>query len=245
MQTDLKSSQLLFEGAAKLGLNPVWETDYGLFSVKLPSQPDRQFFFHSSFNFNGELSRVLTRNKHFTRLILDQHLVNNIPYLLPQSRDQLQEFFKKHQPLICKPLLGKQSQGVKLIKTQKELEGCSLHLTFFEKYIKADEYRCLILQDEVIAMQRKLLKPTPANPWELHYINLEKQDWLQNLASEALRIAKIFQLGWAGIDFLVEESGRSWLLEVNSAPGFVKVHQPDEGESINVCSLVWQELLKL
>lgn len=243
MLTNLKSSQLLFDEAAKLGLDPIWETDYGLFSVKLPHQSDRQFFFHSNFNLNGERSRILARNKHFTRLILDQHQVANIPYLLPNSREQLQQFFDQHRPLICKPLLGRQSKGVKLIKTQEQLSDCFLHLTFFEKYIKADEYRCLILQNKVIAMQRKLLRPTFTNPWELHYTNLKTKDWPQELVNEALRIAKIFDLGWAGIDFLVEDNGKSWLLEMNSAPGFVKVHKPDEGEGINVAQLIWQELL--
>lgn len=244
MKSDLLTSQILFDEAEKLGFQPQWETDYGLFSVKLSSSKNRQYFFHSSFNLNGELSRMLVKNKHFTRLILDKHNAHNIPYCLPKSAQQLRSFFVQNQPIICKPLLGQRSRGIKLVKTDEELSRYSLKMTFFEKFVQGDEYRYLILMDKVIAVQRKKLNPTSTNPWNLHYTGLKKADWDQKLVDEALRIAKVFYLNWVAVDYILDKQGVAWVLEVNSAPGIVKIHRPDAGVKTNAANLIWKELVK-
>jgi D-alanine-D-alanine ligase-like ATP-grasp enzyme len=257
MSQDLKfqkvvtSSQILFAEAQKLDLNPRWETDYGLFSVELPNpqakkntSTTRQFFFHTNLNLNGERARFLSKNKHFTRLVLAEAGFKNIPFCLPASRLELEKFFDKHQPIICKPLLGQQSKSIKLISTKNQLNDCSLHLTFFEKFIKGVEYRCLILQNEVIAVQRKELKTTKKSPWQLFYINLKSEKWDKKLMTEAKKIAQVFNLNWAGIDFIVEADGSFWILEVNSAPGIVKIHHPDEGAGVNAANKVWKAVMK-
>lgn len=255
-QKVVTSSQILFAEAEKLGLNPRWENDYGLFSVELPHSeknknnlPTREFFFHTNLNLNGERARFLCKNKHFTRLVLAQANFTNIPYCLPASRLELEQFFEEHQPIICKALLGQQSQNVKLVLTKKQLDECSLNLTFFEKFIKGVEYRCLVLQDEMIAVQRKELRPTLSDPWQLFYINLDtaEQDddvLIKKLMIEAKKIVQVFNLKWAGIDFIVEENDNFWILEVNSAPGIVKIHYPDEGATINAAKKIWQAIKK-
>lgn len=241
---NLKSSQLLFDEAQKLGLEPKWETDYGLFSVKLPESSQREFFFHTNFNCNGELSRILVKNKHFARLILEKNGFENIPYLLPSNSVELKHFFDDYQPIICKPLLGQQSRHIKLIKSREQLAVCSLKMTFFEKYIKGDECRYLLLQNEVIAVQRKKLVPTASNPWNLYYIGLPKSDWDQQLVQRSIKIVKLFKLNWAAVDYILDEEGKAWILEINSAPGIVKIHHPDEGVKTNAAKLIWQALIK-
>jgi len=242
-QIELLSSQLLFNEAQKLGLQPKWETEYGLFSVKLPSSSSREFFFHSNLNLNGELSRMLVKNKHFTRLILEKNGFENIPYLLPSSKKELEHFFEQHQPIICKPLLGQRSRSISLISTKRELSHCSLKMTFFEKFIKGDECRYLILNNRVIAVQKKRLAPTSSNPWNLHYIGLEKIDWDRQLVKQSLSIAKLFKLEWVAVDYILDKQNKAWVLEVNSAPGIVKMHQPDEGVKTNVAKLIWKLMI--
>ena len=227
-----------------MGLDPKWETDYGLFSVKLPHLNHRQFFFHTNFNLNGELSRILVKNKHFTRLILEKNGFENIPYLLPSNQVELEHFFDDNQPIICKPLLGQQSRKIKLIKMRNQLAECSLEMTFFEKFIAGDEYRYLVLRNEVIAVQRKKLAPAPNNPWNLYYIGLPKSDWDQQLVQRSIKIAKLFKLKWVAVDYILDEEDLAWVLEVNSAPGIVKIHNPDKGEKTNAARLIWQSLIK-
>ncbi len=240
----LQSSQLLFDQAKLMGLQPQWETDYGLFSVIAPSQATakRQYFFHTNLNLNGELSRVLVKNKHFARLILEENGFENIPYILPASLEELAIFFDEHQPIICKPLLGQQSQNVKLIASKEDLKNCSMEMTFFEKYIEGSEHRYLVLNDEVIAVQKKELKPTSDQPWKLFYTGLEKNQWNETLIKMSLEVAALFQLNWAGVDFIVDQEGKGWILEVNSAPGIVKIHNPDAGVSVNAAKLIWQAI---
>ncbi len=238
----LLSSQLLFDEAKKIGLDPKWETDYGLFSVSLNNSPKREFFFHSNLNLNGELSRILVKNKHFTRLILEKNNFVNIPYILPRSSEKLQDFFEQYQPIICKPLLGQKSKRVYLIKTVERLQKCSLKMNFFEKYIDGEECRYLILQNQVIAVQRKKLSPTKKYPWNLHYIGVEKLHWNNDLVEESLRIANIFNLRWAAVDFIIDAAGKAWVLEVNSSPGIVKIHNPDEGVRVNAAELIWKAI---
>jgi glutathione synthase/RimK-type ligase-like ATP-grasp enzyme len=243
------SSRLLFDEAQKLGLNSHWETNYGLFSVELPGRGDKakssHFFYSSNFNLNGELSHALVKNKHFTRLILEQAGIVNIPYLLPDSRQELDEFFDRYQPLICKPLLGQRSRGVKLIETRDQLAKCPLKLTFFEKFIEGTEYRYLILENKVIAVQKKELRPTKSQPWKLFYTGLPIKQWNQELVAESLRIASLFELNWAAVDYLVDSHQQAWVLEVNSAPGIVKIHQPDAGVKTNAAELIWHVILKM
>ncbi len=246
----ITSSSILFQEAKRLGLNPRWETDYGLFSVesgnlqvKKDQPTTRQFFFHTNLNLNGERARFLTKNKHFTRLVLAEAGFKNILFCLPRSRLELEQFFDQHQPIVCKPLLGQQSKEVVLISTKKQLNNCSLHLTFFEKFIQGVEHRCLVLQNEVVAVQRRELTPTKQKPWQRFYINLEPKKWEEKLVIEAKKIAQVFNLGWTGIDFLVEADGSFSVLEVNSAPGIVKIHYPDEGKKINVAKKIWNAVL--
>ncbi len=241
---NLQSSQLLFDQAKVMGLQPQWETDYGLFSVMAPSQgtSKRQYFFHANLNLNGELSRALVKNKHFTRLILEKNGFENIPYILPTSLEQLANFFDEHQPIICKPLLGQQSRDIYLIKTKQQLKQCSLAMNFFEKYVAGEEHRYLVLKGKVIAVQKKVLQPTKNEPWKLFYTGLEKQNWNRELAKLALQIAQLFQLSWAGVDFIIDQQGKGWILEVNSAPGIVKIHNPNAGVPVNAAKLIWQAI---
>lgn len=241
---DLLSSQILFNEAKKLGLDPKWEADYGLFSVSFNHSSKREFFFHSNLNLNGELSRILVKNKHFTRIILEKNGFENIPYLLPNSLNQLKEFFEQHQPLICKPLLGQKSKRVYLIKTVERLKKCSLKMNFFEKYIDGEECRYLILQNQVIAVQRKQLSPTKKHPWNLRYIGIEQSHWDNELVEKSLRIAKIFNLRWVAVDFILDVNEKAWVLEVNSSPGIVKIHNPDEGIKVNAAELIWKVLIE-
>ncbi|KUK79591.1 MAG: hypothetical protein XD95_0275 [Microgenomates bacterium 39_7] len=242
--SNVQSSDLLFNQAKLMGLQPRWEAEYGLFSILPVGVKQRQYFFHTNLNLNGELSRILVKNKHFTRLIIEQTGLVNIPYILPSSREQLNDFFEEHQPLICKPLLGQQSQNVKLIQSQEKLEHCSLKMTFFEKYIEGVEHRYLVLNNEVIAVQKKEREPTKDDPWKLFYTGLEKKNWDLKLSKLALKITNLFQLSWAGVDFIVDQQGNGWILEVNSAPGIVKIHHPDAGISTNAAKLIWQAVLK-
>jgi len=241
---DLLSSQILFDEAQKLGLNPRWETDYGLFSVNFYNTSEREYFFHSNFNLNGELSRILVKNKHFTRLILEKNMFANIPFILPRSLEELRDFFEKHQSIICKPLLGQRSKKVYLINTKERLDKCSLKMNFFEKYIEGDEHRYLILDGEVIAVQHKTLSPTKKYPWNLRYIGVDRLEWDGELIDQSLKIASIFELKWAAVDFLLDADGRAWVLEVNSSPGIVKIHHPDDGVRVNAAELIWKVLIQ-
>ncbi|HQM15635.1 MAG TPA: hypothetical protein PLM16_00285 [Candidatus Woesebacteria bacterium] len=254
MPEPIESSTLLFAEAIKLDLDPIWETDYGLFSVCLsrtiarksnlskPTQP-RQYFFHCNLNLNGERSRILVKNKHFTRLILDKHGMRNIPYLLPESFAQLKQFFFEHRALICKPLLGQRSRGIYLIKDLSKLAKCSLKMTFFEKYVEGYESRYLLLDQKVIAVQKKVLVPTADEPWKLHYTGLEPEKWRPDLMIEAKKVGQIFGLRWLAVDFIIDKDNQAWLLEVNSAPGIVKIHLPDAGIATNAANLLWQTII--
>ena len=249
---DLKSAALLFDQAQTMGLQPRWETDYGLFSVILPKQnsaqninkpPTREFFFQTNLNLNGSRARILAKNKQFTRLVLAQANLPNIPYLLPGSQEQLLTFFNQYQPLICKPLLGDRSLNVKLITTRQQLANCNLTMNFFEQFIKGIEYRCLVLQDKVIALQKKELIPTDQEPWKLFYTGLDKSRWQPALVSMSKQIAQLLHLELAGVDFIVDAQGKNWVLEVNSAPGITKIHHPDAGVSTNAAELIWAAVL--
>lgn len=242
-QLPLSTATLLFAEAQRRGLNPVWETDYGLFSFELNGQ--REYLFFSKLPFNNQLSAEYSRNKHITHIILDQAGFDTIPYCVPDGIDEAVEFLNGHPSIVVKPTIGERSRQVILVTKPSELLNVELDSMILEKFIQGSEIRYLILQDQLIAVLEKHPDPRPHQPWHKRNETVQSSQWNTKQVDLALHIAKTLKLHWCAVDFIVDIAQKPWILEVNSAPGIKLFHHPHQGETVDVARLIFDEMLKI
>lgn len=137
-------------------------------------------------------------------------------------------------PLFVKPANEGSSVGVIKVKTVEELPAAYAEaakhdkLVIAEEFIGGGEYTVAILGDRALPV----IKIEPANEfydYEAKYLRddtrylcpsglaSEKEAEMQHLAQLAFTL--IGGTGWGRVDFLVDEAGKPYLLEVNTAPG--------------------------
>lgn len=228
-----KSTEILFTRAKELGLQPRRLNDYGLFEITLKNG-SRQYVFHSKSNLNSQLASYLVTNKHITREILDEHKLPNIPYCLPESKQELRSFFDGHQPIVVKPTYGHGSHGVLFIYQVEQLENVDIFNSVAEKFIKGQEERYLVLNGQVIAVHQKLYDGPINSPETLQRVSVDAAAWNEKQVYMAVQVATVFGLRFAAVDFIVMSDGTFVILEVNSAPGIAWFHAPTSGPSVDV-----------
>ena len=142
-------------------------------------------------------------------------------------------------PLFVKPANEGSSLGITKVKNKGELESAYLlaakadPLVIAEKFVGGGEYTVGILEDEktgLIALP--IIRIEPKNEfydYEAKYLrddteylcpcglSVDKERQIQAEALQAFRA--IGCTGWGRVDFLMDEAGNNYFLEVNTSPG--------------------------
>ena len=137
-------------------------------------------------------------------------------------------------PLFVKPANEGSSVGITKVKRASELRAAyqeaAKHdkLVIVEQYIGGGEYTAAILNGQALPV----IKIEPANEfydYEAKYLRddtrylcpcglaPEKEKEMQHLAQRAF--ALVGGVGWGRVDFLLDEAGKPYLLEINTSPG--------------------------
>jgi glutathione synthase/RimK-type ligase-like ATP-grasp enzyme len=233
--------ELLFKGASDMGLKPEWITPHGLFVI---STADREHYInHERSYLNSHTSVSLAKNKYFTRLLLDRHGLPNIPYLHTGSRAEAMEFLREYGVIIAKPVRGSGSVDIHIIRQAIQLTDLFVKDYILEQYLPGKELRYLVLENKVIAVHESRYGESVAADRKLERISYESVEWSPLLVDMSTKIAKIFGLSFAGVDFLVGTDGQPRILEVNSRPGFKWFHGPTAGPPVDVATLFLQSML--
>jgi D-alanine-D-alanine ligase len=137
-------------------------------------------------------------------------------------------------PLFVKPANEGSSVGISKVKAVSELRGAwqaaAKHdrLVIAESFIGGGEYTAAILGDQALPV----IKIEPANEFYDYEAKYKRDDTrylcpcgldaaqeaeMQRLARQAF--ALIGGYGWGRVDFLMDEAGQPYLLEVNTSPG--------------------------
>jgi D-alanine-D-alanine ligase len=137
-------------------------------------------------------------------------------------------------PLFVKPASEGSSVGVTKVKTVEALSAAYAEAAKHDKVVIAEsfmsggEYTATILNGRALPV----IKIEPANEfydYEAKYLrddtrylcpcglSAEQEAEMQHLALQAFQV--IGCQGWGRVDFLRGEDGKSYLLEINSAPG--------------------------
>lgn len=175
---------------------------------------------------------------------MQRHGLPNIPFTRVRTYDDALAFLAHHGKIIAKPTKGSGSNDIHIITSASQLKTLSLPKYILEKYIAGTEMRYLVLNDAVIAVHRSEYGTSVDKDRELQRISYPQNEWNQTLVDSSLQIAKILGLKFTAIDYMIDESGRTYVLEANSTPGLKWFHAPTSGPIVNVARLFLEALVE-
>lgn len=235
------SNQILFSEAEALGLKPRWEIGREFLSVEGTGK--RHYLSYTRSPFNSQISSGMAMQKQQTHVVLEQAGFPTIPYLRPRNLVEAEAFYDQEQPLVCKPIAGRDMKGVFRVASREDL-GLLRYPSkmLLEKYIEGLEVRYLVFRRKVVAVQQKEVRPTSESEFAKWVTNVPEGQWQPELAELAVAVAERMGLGLVAVDFICQPDGVALILEVNSLPGISLFHYPDAGEVINVARLILEAL---
>mgnify|MGYP002715575186 FL=1 len=183
----------------------------------------------------GVLASAIAMDKFRNRLVWQALNLPNVPYVV---LDDNTDFTAIEQqlglPLFVKPAAEGSSVGVFKIKEAGELAKTYPQLKQYhgailaEKAITGGEYACSILGDDVLPSIR-IIPTTEFYDYEAKYnrddtvyqcpsdLSEAQEQTMQQIARKAF--AAIGGKGWSRVDFLRDDEGTLYLLELNTVPG--------------------------
>ncbi len=236
------SAELLFEEAKRRGLEPRWESRCGLFSFVLDGE--NVLVYYAKIHGNSQLGSQICQDKSLMRCFLARESLPTIPFCYSNKKTEINSFFDRYHPLIQKPLLGMRSQNVHLISSRKDIDWSMLEDTLFEQYVEGTEYRYLLLNGEILGVQKRELDPSPEHPWHKRVLNVGKNEWQNELGSIAESIARSLRMNFIAVDFIVDAHGNAVVLELNAMPGLYLFQHPHAGEPLNVASELFVSIVE-
>lgn len=132
-------------------------------------------------------------------------------------------------PMVAKELSSQRGVGVSLIKSKKDFNLLVSKLStknfMFQKFInKKEEFRVLVLGNTIGSYERK----TSEDPNEFRnnvslgakedFMNVERIS--EEVKSISIKSAQTLGVEIAGVDVVIDDEGKAWVLEVNRGPGF-------------------------
>lgn len=226
------NAELLFRSAQAMGLQPSWITPNGLFAVVVNGRERYVNFARSPLNSHTAAS--LAKNKYLTRRILERHGIHNIPFVRPKTLAEAELFLQRYEKIIAKPVSGMGAHDIHIVTVPSQLQELSITKYILEQYIAGEELRYLILNDSVIGVHRSDYGTSVAEDRPLKRISYPTTAWDPALVSSSLQAARILDLKFAAVDYLVDSSGQAHILEVNTIPGLKWFHAPTSGPVVDV-----------
>lgn len=184
---------------------------------------------------SGVLASALGMDKWRTKLVWQASGLPVPDYVLLDQQSDWQAVVKQlGLPLFVKPANEGSSVGVSKVKELSELPGAFRNALSHDKLVLAEsnigggEYTVAILGEQALPV----IKIEPANEfydYEAKYLrndtrhlcpsglSVAQEAEMQRLAKRSF--ALIGGQGWGRVDFLMDEAGRPYLLEVNTSPG--------------------------
>lgn len=232
VEEKLRTSERLFNCAFKMGLSPQWVIPKGLFVVT--TDKGERYINHSLSNLNSQVAASLSKNKYVTRVILDRHNLPNIPYTSFESLEHAENFLAKHGSIIVKPLRGSGSVGINIVSNREQLAALDITNCILEKYIPGTEMRYLVLNNSVIGVHQSKYGDSVDEHRKLERLSYASDSWDPKLVDMSIKISNILGLASAAVDYIIDSTGTTYVLEVNSTPGFKWFHAPTEGPVVDV-----------
>lgn len=169
---------------------------------------------------------------------------------IEEKREQIID--KLGLPLVAKQLSSQRGRGVFLIKEIDDFKILNKDFPegefLFQKfYPNESEYRLLVLSEMIGSFEKKL--EISAKEFR-HNVGLgSKEEFIdiskisEKMKQIAVKAAKVLDIQIAGVDILVDNKGKMWILEVNRGPGLT--YDPQISPELDsLASFFSQELKK-
>ena len=153
-------------------------------------------------------------------------------------------FLRKHGKIIAKPVAGSGAQDIHIVTTASQLRALDISKYILEEYIAGEELRYLVLNGKVIGVHRSDYGTSVQKDRPLERISYPAADWDPVLVSSSIQVARVLALNFATIDYLIDASGRAYILEVNTNPGLRWFHAPTSGPIIDVARQFLEAIFK-
>jgi len=207
-------------------------------------------------------SSALTMDKVRSKWVWERNGIPTPPFMHfgPDERDYDQALAAFGLPVFVKPTNLGSSIGITRVKSRSQLDDAvALARSYgstiiIEKEIRGGEYFAGILEQLTLPLIR-IVTPREFYDYTAKYESDETQYHCpcglldaaeQALQAQALRAFRLLGAsGWGRIDFLLDEAGAPWFLEVNTTPGMTDhslVPQAAAQAGIGFDQLVWRIL---
>ena len=164
----------------------------------------------------------------FTAISKYNNIVGDLDKInLPNWTDNYETARSLQYPIMCRTILnGHSGSGIVLANTDKDLVECPLYVEYKKK---KNEYRVHVFNGKVIDITQKRTRKDAEfvdtkirnfkNGWIYARENLEIP---HDLELQALRVVGVLGLKFGAVDLIWNEyENKSYVLEVNTAPGVV------------------------
>ena len=209
----------------------------------------RQFETLGTYCVNGSEGIAASRDKLHAHQILARHKIG-MPMTAfaasPKDTDNLISLVGT-APLIVKLLESTQGKGVVLAETKKAAQSvidafrglkASFLVQDFVKEAAGEDIRCLVIAGKVVAAMRRKsagddFRSNLHRGGTAEAVKISREE-----RTAAVKAAKAFGLGMAGVDLLRSEAGPK-LLEVNSSPGLEGI---EKASKKNISGLLYDHI---
>lgn len=183
----------------------------------------------------GVLASAIAMDKFRNRLIWQGFGLPNVPYVVLNDDTDFEQVEREFGlPLFAKPAAEGSSVGVVMVENAGELAKIYPTLKQYhgeilaEKAITGGEYACALLADEQFPSIR-IIPTGKFYDYDAKYLRddtvyqcpsdltEEQEKTMHQIAKKAF--SAIGGKGWARVDFLKDETGNLYLLELNTVPG--------------------------
>jgi ribosomal protein S6--L-glutamate ligase/tetrahydromethanopterin:alpha-L-glutamate ligase len=146
--------------------------------------------------------------------------------LVSENFDAALEACREMGDVILKPLFGSEGKGMTRVADEEtayrvlrawEMNRYIFYVQEFIPHFNQDVRAFVIGNKVAAAMIRK------GNGWKTNYsqgATVERIELSAEMESLAVKAARLFELDYAGVDLLTAEDGKTYVIEINSIPGW-------------------------
>jgi len=174
------------------------------------------------------------------------------------TTDELQ-LVQQWMPVIVKPNQQGSTVGIVVVNTMSQLSNALAEAAEYddtliiERYIDGDDYTIAFVQQSLFPSVR--IRPEQGfydyhakyqsdnTQYDVNTLSDAEENELQKLAQQASDAVAV--TGWGRVDFMRDQQGRNWLLEVNTVPGMTShslVPKAAQAAGYSYDQLIWSIL---
>lgn len=198
-----------------------------------------------------------------TKTFVDPDNIRFKEFATNSSRTEIAKIIMKNLsfPIILKKNRGSEGINIFLANNETEIDRAISkifnfssanydHVLLAQQYIKPQaEYRVIIFQGKIELVYEKLRsKQGTSNLSPLHSpgskaVKISDQNLIEKMQKIVSELYKAFPINYAGLDIIMDDGGKLWLIEINSDPSY-SFFIRDNGEEtiINLFSKMFSDL---